>query len=171
MLRVPITYGTRPGWVYVRGLRGDDEESVESTDTLSAIALLDRLLIDAPGAMVRPGAAQALPAADRDRVLAALYLHEVGAQVASSAVCPGCKTVFDLDFDLRALMASLDEARAMVARDADGLYALDDGTRFCLPSGADELIAAGAAEPVEALVARCRLAGPGSADEIAAAME
>src|SRR5262245_26312037 len=154
MRRVAITYGTRPGWVYLRGLRGDDEESVESTDTLSAISLVDRLLIDAPGAAVGPGAAHALPAADRDRVLAALYLQEVGAQVASSSACPRCGTVFDLDFDLRALLASLDEGRAMVARDADGLFALDDGTRFCLPSGADELIAAGAAAPEDALLAR-----------------
>jgi len=171
MQRVPVTYCARPGWVYVRCLRGDDEESVDSTDTLSAIALLDRLLVDAPGAVVGPGAARALPAADRDRVLAALYLREIGGRVESSPVCPVCRTAFDLDFALGALLAAIDAERAAVARDPEGAYALADGTRFRLPSGADELIAAGEPAPAEALLAHCRLSGPGGAAEIAAAMQ
>jgi hypothetical protein len=169
MQRVAVKFGARPGWAYVRGLRGDDEESVEGTETLSAIALLDRLLIDAPGAVARPGQAAELTAADRDRVLAAIYLREIGARVLSSPSCPSCGARFDLEFDLSALIESL--AAAPPHRDATGAYVARDGTRFRLPSGTDELCAAVEADPASALCARCRIDGPGDADALSAAME
>jgi hypothetical protein len=171
MQRVAVTYGVRSGWVYLRSLRGDDEESVDGTDTLSAIALLDRVLVDAPGAAIGAGKASELCAADRDRVLAALYRREIGARVTSSPTCPMCRQVFDLDFDLAALMTSLDDERQALPRDGDGVFQLDDGTRFRLPSGTDELVAVGAAEPALALLARCRLSGPADTDALGEAMQ
>jgi hypothetical protein len=171
MQRVAVIYGVRSGWVYLRALRGDDEESVDGTDTLSAITLLDRMLVDAPGAAIGAGQASALCAADRDRVLAAVYRREIGSRVTSSPICPACRQVFDLDFDLGALLTTLDDERQALPRDCDGVFQLDDGTRFRLPSGADELLAASAAEPAAALLAHCRLNGPADADALAEAMQ
>jgi hypothetical protein len=130
MQRVAVTYRASPGFLYLRGLRGDDEESIHDADTWSAIALVDRLLVDAPGAAIRPGEAAALTAADRDRVLAALYLRELGDRIASSAACPACDARFDLDFRLSELLARIVPDREGVIADEDGGFALADGTRF-----------------------------------------
>ncbi len=171
MRPVPVTYAVPPGWIYLRELRGDDEESVSDTGTRAAIALIDRLLLDVPGAALGPGQAGRLTAADRDRVLAAIYGHELGDRIASTSVCPHCAAQFDLDFRLSALVASVVEDRDGIERAADGTFALADGTRFRVPSGDDELAASGADDPTLALLQRCRLAGDASAETLAAALE
>src|SRR5687767_2104848 len=107
MRRIPVTHGAHPGWVYLRELRGDDEESIADVDTWAAVTLIDRLLVDAPGAALRPGQAVAMTAADRDRVLAAIHATELGDRVATSALCPACRAPFDLDFRLGELLAGV----------------------------------------------------------------
>lgn len=174
MRRIPVTYGARPGWVYLRELRGDDEESVADVDTWAAVALVDRLLVDAPGAAVRPGQAVTLTAADRDRVLAAIHLRELGERIASTTACPACGAAFDLEFRLGALLASLapeSGGEDGIVADGAGGFALADGTRFRVPTGVDELEAAASAEPAATLLARCRLAGDGDGDALADALE
>jgi hypothetical protein len=140
--RVQLRYGPRRGWVYLRDLRGDDEESVAETDTWSAIVLIDRLLVDAPGAAAAPGEARMLGAADRDRVLASVHQREIGDRIGSTIQC-ACGTAIDLDFSLGELVASLDEGAAPADE------------RVTIPSGADELAAAASDEPVSALAERC----------------
>jgi len=171
MHRVAITCGVQPGWVYVRALCGADEESVEGTGTASAIAFLDRLLVAVAGSALGPGQAAELAAADRDRLLAAVYQRELGKRVTSSPACGACGARFDLDFDLAAMLGSLAPDHAGLQRLDDGSFATADGTRFRLPSGADELCAAAAPSPVDALLARCHLGGPSGPETIAAAME
>lgn len=171
MRRIPITHGAQPGWVYLRELRGDDEESISDVDTWAAIALIDRLLVDAPGALLRPGQAVALTAADRDRALAAIHGAELGDRIATTVSCSACGARFDLDFRLGELVAALTPDLAGVTRDGAGGYRLADGTCFRLPTGLDELEAAGAPSPTDALVARCRLAGDADAATLAAALE
>ena len=134
MRRVAIRYGSRLGWAYLRELRGIDEESVEGTETDVAIALLDRLLLPVVGAAVAPGGAGALCAADRDRLLAAIYLRAIGRRIAANARCAACAQPFDLDFDLADLVASLDQAAVIGWRTADGGFETPDGLRFRLPT-------------------------------------
>lgn len=171
MQRIAITYGARTGFLCLRELRGADEEAIRDVDTWSAIGLVDRLLVDAPGVAVRPGEAAALTAADRDRVLAALHARELGDRIASTATCPACDARFDLDFHLSALLDGLVPDRAGVIADDAGGFTLADGTRFRVPTGQDELEAAAAPAPGEALIRRCRLAGDGDPAEVAEALE
>lgn len=169
MRRIEVTYGDRPGCVFVRPLRGDDEESVVDADTWSAIALVDRLLVDVAGAACGPGQAATLAAADRDRVLAAVYRAELGDRVASTVSCPACAAQFDLDFRLSALCAAIQPEVA--AAGAGGRYRLADGTELRVPTGADELAAALSSDPERTLAARCRLSGDADDATIAAALE
>ena len=107
MRRIALTCSERPGYAYLRALRGDDEELVEDTDTWTAIALVDRVLVDVPGAAVRPGEARRLCAADRDRILAAIHLSELGARIESTLTCPACQKQFDTELQLDQLLAAL----------------------------------------------------------------
>jgi hypothetical protein len=161
---------TIQGWAYVRGLRGEDEESIESVDTASAIALIDRLLVHVPGAAFTPGHAARMSAADRDRLFANVYQRELGRQIASSPACSACGARFDVTFDLTDLVSSLQPDRE-VRQQQDGSYLTSDGIRFRLPSGVDELEAAATSNPRETLFERCHLDGPRDPEVLAEAME
>ncbi|MBK9036248.1 MAG: hypothetical protein IPL61_34225 [Myxococcales bacterium] len=171
MRRIEVTYGDRPGCVFVRPLRGDDEESVVDADTWSAIALVDRLLVDVAGAACAPGQASALAAADRDRVLATVYRAELGDRIASTVTCPACQAQFDLDFQLSALCAAIQATDGAAVAVAGGRYRLSDGTEVRIPTGLDELTAALAPDPERTLLARCRLVGDADDATVAAALE
>ena len=171
MHRVATTCGARPGWVYVRALRGDDEESIDTTETAQAIALVDRLLVAVQGAAHGPGDAHRMTPAERDRVLAAVFQRELGARVRSTPACPACGKGFEVDFELDSLLASLAPDRAELRVEADGSLSLPDGTRFRLPCGDDELAALGEARPAEALLARCHLGGPTAPEALSAVMD
>jgi hypothetical protein len=146
----------RRGWAYLRELRGDDEESVRGSETLSAIALLDRLLVAVTGAAVAPGEAEMLCAADRDRLLAAIYEGEIGARITASPRCPACDMQFDLDFTLAELIASVDLDHVGRAP-RDTLEVGDAVAR--VPTGADEIAASQSEDPVGVLAARCCVQG------------
>lgn len=158
MQRLRLRYGPRVGWVYLRELRGDDEESIAGTDTWSAIALVDRLLVAVPGAAVGPGGAIELGAADRDRLLAAIMRRELGERVTATIVCPACGAQLDLDFALGDLIAELD-ARASDAGDVR------------LPSGHDELAAAASDDPLRVLVRACATDEAADVGAVSAALE
>ncbi|MCE9574933.1 MAG: hypothetical protein K8W52_17420 [Deltaproteobacteria bacterium] len=157
--------------MFVRPLRGDDEESVVDADTWSAIALVDRLLVDVAGAACAPGEAAALSAADRDQVLAAVYRAELGDRVASTVTCPACAAQFDLDFRLSALCAAIRPEPEVATAGAAGRYFLADGTELRVPTGHDELAAAMSPDPEHTLAARCRLSGDADDATIAAVLE
>lgn len=171
MHRIEVTYGDRPGCVFVRPLRGDDEESVVDADTWSAIALVDRLLVDIAGAACAPGQASALTAADRDRVLAAVYRAELGDRIASTVSCPACAAQFDLDFRLSELCATIVADVSAAEPLAHGRYRLADGTELRVPTGHDELAAALSSDPGRTLIERCRLAGTADDETIEATLE
>ncbi len=165
------------GWVTLAVPRGRDIERVRDTGTGTAIALLDGLLLDDEGTTGGPWEAAALTAADRDRLLAALHRELYGARIDGTWTCAACQAPFDLDFDLDALLASLEDRvlpEGMTADPAGG-WRLPDGRRFRLPTGADELAVAGLPEEAgaQALLERCVLEGSAADDPLAvgAAME
>lgn len=160
MHQLPLTF-TRPGgWVCLRELCGRAEGVVEGTSTADALRLLDQLLVDLPGASLGPGQAARLTAPDRDRLLAWVYGAHFGFRVESTLRCGSCGEPFDLDFDLGALLDSLEGAQASAV--AQGSFALPDGRRFRLPTGEDEIaVASLAPERAEVeLARRCGLAEP-----------
>ena len=84
-------------WACVREIIGFDEQSIDGTGILSAIRLLDRLLVNAPGTNVGPGYAVNLTSADRDRLLTAIYIRIYGSRVESTVNCKNCEKPFDID--------------------------------------------------------------------------
>lgn len=170
---VPLRYTPGVTWAALRELSGRDEQGVAGTHTAAAIALLNGLLVDEPDADLAPGAAATLPAADRDRLLAAVYRQTYGARIESDVRCSECDSRFDMSFELTALLESRSDAaaEANVIREADGTFR-QNGYRFRLPSGADEL-EAGRLPPAEQeafLLGRCLLEGTAGNDALQAAM-
>jgi hypothetical protein len=148
--------------VALRGLCGTDEESVEGTDTEQALRLLDRLLLDVPGAAFKPGQAAELSAPDRDRLLAEIYQAEFGARIECTLQCRDCAERFDMNFVLSDLVESLRSREpAGISRDDQGMLRLTDGRRIRLPRGSDDLaLRALPAEAREAeLLRRCVVEG------------
>nr|HEX4314502.1 hypothetical protein [Kofleriaceae bacterium] len=164
-----------PGWVSLRELAGIDEEWLSGRGTAVGIDLLDRLLVPTSGAAVGPGGACTLTAADRDALLAAVYVSAFGARVQASPTCSACGARFDVDFEVPALAASV-RARRTPLPCRDGVYTLRDGLAFRLPTGSDELAVTGVHDPdaaERALLERCLVAGDAERDGAAviAAME
>jgi hypothetical protein len=161
---VPVRYTAAARPAYLRELNGFDVRGSGTAGTAAAIRLLDRLLVLGPvDGAVRPGQAAALTAADRDRLLAAVWIRAFGPRVESTVGCSACGARFDLDFELPALVAELDRQAdgAEARRVGDGSYRLPDGSAFRLPLGVHECAAAAApAAAAEAvLLGHCRVAG------------
>lgn len=132
-------------WACLREITGREEQAVSGVGLPDALALLDALLVGAPGGALEPGTAASLAAPDRDRLLAAVYVRSYGSQVRSTLRCVACEAPFDLEFELEALCRSLEPSgeAAGVERSGDGSLRLADGVRFRFPTGADECRALG----------------------------
>ncbi len=165
MTRVELRFHPSSHWVALRELNGFDEQALDGVHTLSAIAFLDRLLIEHPGATLGPDKTGGLTAADRDRLLAAVYTRTFGPKLVSSTRCGHCHQLFDLSFSLEALLAQQDQRVDWKGEaQPDATFRLPDGCVFRLPTGTDECAVAGLSpEQAEAtLRARCVLE-PGAA--------
>jgi hypothetical protein len=167
-ITVQLAYDPNFRRVKLQELTGLDEQKIDGTDTTVAIRLLDRLMVEGSGWV--PGSSQAasLPSADRDRLLACIYRNTYGPCISGTFTCASCDKVFDLDFDLTELQASLLPATATAPVKANGhlAFALADQRCFRLPTGEDEL-AVWHLPPDEALaelLQRCVLKGDPSAD-------
>lgn len=126
---------------YLRELTGRDEMAVFGANTANAIRLLSSLLENSSPSEAEQLRAVDLVAADRDRLLAAVYELAFGDRIESTLKCTRCSQLFDLHFSLRQLMATVDERtddKAWRPLD-DGQFESSDGLRFRLPTGKDEL--------------------------------
>jgi hypothetical protein len=179
-----VQLGLSPGadFACLCEITGAVEQAVDGVSTVDAIRLVDGLLAESASGGLSPGGAATLVAADRDRVLAAVYVRTYGSRVASTVRCTHCGAPFDLDFSLDELLASVakgEEANAMgTGRLPDGSFRAA-GLRFRLPTGEDECAILGL--PPEkgerALLRRCLLeptdgdADGSQSDAVQAAME
>ncbi|HET6613310.1 MAG TPA: hypothetical protein VFG83_15035 [Kofleriaceae bacterium] len=141
--------------VWMRDLCGADEHVVRGTDTVAAIALVDRLLVTQPGAAYGPGDAAKLTCADRDQALAALCCATFGDRVDGTRICERCGERFDLELRLSDLAGAV--WADCPPAPGDGVHTAADGTRFRLPTGEDELAVWGlsADDAAAALLSRC----------------
>ncbi len=142
--RVPLRFSGERRVARLRELTGREEYAVSGASTSSAIELLDALLDDASAEPIR---AADLVAADRDRLLATLYARAFGDRIESTLTCTRCSQPFDLHFSLRQLIDSIDQRAPAVQWKAlgDGRFEAPDGASVRLPTGRDELAAAGLA--------------------------
>jgi len=142
------------GRAYLRELCGHDEMAVSGTQAHQAVALLDRLLADAPGAAVGAGSAVRLAVPDRDRLLAAVYSGTYGDRIGSTLHCGDCERPFDMDFSLAELVNHLGTESGT---DAGDRVRLPDGRSCRLPTGEDEIAVADLAPEQAALALADRL--------------
>jgi hypothetical protein len=145
---IPLRFAGERGIVRVRELTGRDEFSVLGTNTANAIDLLSGL--------IDTGAID-LVAADRDRILAAVYSRAFGDRIESTLTCNECSQPFDIDFSLSNVIASINESDSTgewVCL-ADGRFETANGFSFRLPTGRDELEAVGmTTQEVESMLLR-----------------
>lgn len=162
-------------WARLRPLCGHDEASLDENGAVDVIAFLDRLLIAAPGTTVAPGKALDLAMSDCDRLCAAIYDEYFGDRIEGTAACGTCREPFALNFSLTQLIADLDRTSDAEGPDKDGIFTLDDGRRFRLPTAADRYQAMGRDPDTAAiaLLTQCVVtAGPKEdAQALEAAME
>lgn len=151
---VELHHPPGPGPILLGPLTGRAELAVTGTGADAAIALIEAMLQPRPGAAIGPGEAARLTTSDRDRVMARLQAQIYGPDIASTALCGGCGERFDFDFALSALE---EQQERVSAAPNDAGWFEQDGVRFRLPTGEDELAAIGLddAEAAQAIAARC----------------
>ena len=145
--------------VRLRELNGHDERRIVGTTTADALQLLDAV-IEPLARENPPPRAEDLVAADRDRLLAALYQQAFGDRIEATLKCEGCSEPFDIHFSLRELIATVEQRPRDPSYLVVGpnLFQTAAGHRFRVPTGRDESAAAAAASPdsVESsLLQRC----------------
>jgi hypothetical protein len=166
--QVSCRFGDDAARLRIRELTGLDEQCIRDVSTRTAIALLNRVVEPRPEASWQ---AARLTAADRDRLLAAIYRVTYGERVASTPQCQKCQSLFDLTFTIDDLQAAVDRVPPAVAESLpDGTFRTAGGAHFRLPTGEDELAVAGLppAEAEQALLERCLLDAQDGADARAA---
>lgn len=154
--------------VDVRELSGHEEQMVTGTGTVMAIRLLDRLLTARNGDGASGVDSSQMTAADRDKLLAVVYMRTYGPNIESTVRCCKCGVLFDLDFSLKDLQASLADGakRTSAAHEPEGTFLLSNGCRFRLPTGEDECAVLGmpSEDAGAALVRRCIVGEDTAAD-------
>jgi hypothetical protein len=159
-LFIPLRLTPGVGGVYLRSLNGADEMAVENTGTKNLIGLLESLI--QPGPTGNKVNATQIVTADRDRLLALLYISMYGTRIESTISCTACSQKFDLDFLLDELLRHYQP----VALSDEGRYQVEPGISFRLPNGEDEMLVNGLtnAEAEKQLLERCLLDGNAETD-------
>lgn len=165
--QVPLYFMPGTAWVCLRELCGVDEQAVTGSGTLEALRLLDRLFVTDSETDTTPVKAKDLTIADRDRLLAAIYISTYGSHIEGTIHCKNCQIPFDMDFSLDELLTNLYSGinNLKVERDPAGYYILPEGPSFRLPTGEDERAIMGMSlnEAEQALLSRCT--GKGKTEE------
>jgi hypothetical protein len=160
---IPLHFAGEGHTVCLRELTGRDEMAVTGTNTANAIQLVSTLLVNSSPEAAEPLRAADLVAADRDRLLAAIYEGAFGDRIESTLNCTRCAQPFDLHFSLRQLVATVDERTATGAWKplSNGQFEGLKGLRLRLPTGKDELELAGypASKMESLLLSRCLAGG------------
>lgn len=148
--------------VYLRSLCGTDEMSIQNTGTQNLVNLLESLIQPSTSGSKVP--ATKIVTADRDRLLALLYISMYGYKVESTVSCLECRQKFDLDFSLIELLDHYQPSPVTALE--SGKYELEPGISFRLPTGEDELLIDGyrGAEAEKKLLERCLLEGNAETD-------
>jgi hypothetical protein len=134
-----IPFHVTPGirGINLRSLTTSDELSVVENNTRSLLSLIQFLISDGGEGGISDSAK--IVTADRDRVIAKLYISLYGVKIESTIECTECGQKFDLGFSLEDLLAHFQPE--MVSIKEDGIYEVEPGIRFRLPTGEDELAA------------------------------
>jgi len=158
MISITLRYTPGIGFIRLRELNGYDEMKIHGTDTGAAIRLVNSLLH--PDASAEPGiSAEKFVTADRDHILAAIYVHHFGKQVKGKSRCRHCTESFEIDFLLPELEQHLQTP--LPGSDLSPFVYTAGNSSFRLPTGEDELTVAAfpAEKAIDELLQRCLLSG------------
>ena len=141
---IPLRFAGTGRVARLRELTGREEYAVWGGSTANAIALLASLL-EIESAEQSELRAANLVAADRDRLLAAVYKSAFGDRIESTLTCARCDQPFDLFFSLDRLIDSVTNTETAGACKSigEGRFEGANGISFRLPTGNDELAGAG----------------------------
>lgn len=139
------------GIASLRAITGVEEQSLETNNSLTAIELINQLLVDTPLASVKPGSVMDVPISERDKLLASIYIDLFGADIENTITCDVCAEQFELNFSLDDIQKSLislqqtaqEQLGKRLSLNDDHSYTLDaesdSEVTFRLPNGQDEL--------------------------------
>jgi hypothetical protein len=175
MVEVSLRFHSAVSRVRIRELVGEVEQVVKSAGTADAVRLIAGVLIEsAPERGVDP---MSLAAADRDRILAAIYQITFGPRIDSTIPCSRCGNSFDINFRLDELTERFDRAVLdRVESCGHGVFQTGDSLRFRLPTAEEEIEAASLppGEAARTLAEKCILECAGQMpplEELECAME
>ena len=159
-LFIPLKITPGLSGIYLNALRGKEEILVDDISTRTALNLLEALITKGTGKDITGNVhAGKIVTADRDRILAQLYISVYGSRVESTLDCEHCRNAFDLDFSMDELLSHYQLTSAEPTE--DGSYQIEPGTRFRFPTGEDEVMLA-ESSPTDAedfLMMKCFLEG------------
>lgn len=138
---------------------------------MTAIELVDQLLVDSPLASVKPGDAGDIPICERDKLLAAIYIDLFGAEIQNTIICEACSEPFELNFSLLEIQENLSGAQEDAVKELGARLHVKTNQNFSwidqsgetivfrLPNGKDELafLNAIANEPERSFLQDCVL--------------
>lgn len=156
-VRIPLEFTPKIDAISIPELCGYAEMAAVSRSTSSTVELLNRMLQkkEKPDNIT----AETLVTADRDRILAAIYISVFGSRLQSTVRCISCDGPFDIEFDLEKLQTWIQEEKKenFFSMQAEGMYLTPDGKKFRLPTGDDEMAVAdlNAEAAEEVLFRRC----------------
>ena len=126
--------------IFLRELNGHDEFLVFDNSTPCALQLLNNTIVhQIPGSELQLIEAEKITISDRDYLLSEIYKFTFGNRIESSLDCNECGERYDLNFLLDDLVMHAGNRRNDIQTDDDGFFCGDDGVRFRLPTGEDEI--------------------------------
>ena len=154
--------------IFLKELDGHAEMKITDTGTQSVLELLNDIMISKmpDGSPLSPGD---IPIADRDQILADVYLSLYGSRIETTVSCAYCDDFFDFRFSLDELIDHITDRDSTleVSLCEDGNYELPGGIVFRLPTGKDELAIMGhsTGQKEKILLDRCIIKGEEKAEK------
>ena len=165
----------------LRSMEGRDELNLDPHGPGGFCDFVAGLAVKAEAGYLPPDRLRELAVCDLEVIAATLLCAYYGEHVESSVKCERCGRDFDVSFALGAFLHELEHVRKSNSNsagrgpDANGVFTLEDGRRFRLPTGTDEMAVADLdfTEAARELRTRCVIDGDFEThpDTLDAAME
>ncbi len=165
---VPLKFTSGVSEVKLNDLNGFSELLLEKNNSENLILFLESLITTNNGEKFD---AKKIAIADRDRIIAELFIKYFGEKIESTISCKNCSQKFDLDFSLKNILTNYLSNSILTPK--NGIYKIDGICEFRLPTGEDELAIKGLtnAEAERYLYEKCILKGKIGAEKLQEMME
>lgn len=133
-IKIPLKFTPNSTQIELGPVTGNSEIVLHKNTTENLLRFLDVLIVPKNGEKI---GAKDLVIADRDYIIAILYIDIFGEKIDSTINCKKCNEKFDLDFSLKQILAHYHPKTSLKAQ--KGIYKINGSTEFRLPTGANEL--------------------------------